>query len=134
MEHHLHEKSMAEFFGEVIYSYSREQAIEDGVLVDVSATAREAGIKFPVAVTSEVWNTFVVVPEGVQGQDEAGRLWDIVWMLRYAITTGDGGSELLYDLHVRNNNRRADRVSLKAVCGPGDDWAPVITVMMPWED
>ena len=28
---------------DLIHSYSRQQAIEDGVLVDVTATAREAG-------------------------------------------------------------------------------------------
>jgi hypothetical protein len=31
---------------EVISAYSREDALRDGVLVDVSALAREAGIKF----------------------------------------------------------------------------------------
>ena len=40
---------------EVIDAYSRAQALEEGVLVDVSVLAREAGIKFPVAVTRAVW-------------------------------------------------------------------------------
>ncbi len=54
--------SMEEVFGEVLSSYSRAQAIADGVLVslnDPSFTFRpglnicaEAGIKFPVAMTS----------------------------------------------------------------------------------
>ena len=59
-----------ELFGEVISSYSRAQAIEDGVLVDVSSVAREAGIKFPVAMTRTVWGKYVEVPEGVSCQDE----------------------------------------------------------------
>ena len=42
-----------ELFGEVISSYSRAQAIEDGVLVDVSSVAREAGINFPIALTDK---------------------------------------------------------------------------------
>ena len=42
-------------FGDVIYQYTRAQAIEDGVLIDVSETAREAGITFPTAVTAAVW-------------------------------------------------------------------------------
>jgi hypothetical protein len=37
---------------ELIHSYSRRQAIADGVLIDVTPTAREAGIKFPVALTA----------------------------------------------------------------------------------
>jgi hypothetical protein len=40
---------------EVIFSYSRKQAIEDGVLVDLTSLARDAGIKFPVAVTRAVF-------------------------------------------------------------------------------
>jgi hypothetical protein len=34
---------------DLIYSYTRAQAIEDGVLVDVSEMAREGGIRFHVA-------------------------------------------------------------------------------------
>jgi hypothetical protein len=41
-----------------------------------------------------------------------------------------------FAIHVRNDNR--DRtpplVRLKAVCGPGDQGEPVITVLMPDED
>jgi hypothetical protein len=69
-------------FGPVIYSYTRAQAVADGVQVEVTKTAKEAGIKFPVFLTRTVFDSFVTVPEGVTGQDEAGRLWDIVWMLR----------------------------------------------------
>ena len=42
---------------DLIHSYSRAQAIEDGVLVDVSETAREAGFTVPVAITRAAWRT-----------------------------------------------------------------------------
>ena len=58
------------------------------MLIDVSQTAREAGIRWPVALTAAVWAKCVAVPPGVACQDEAGRLWDIVWMLRLAIGRG----------------------------------------------
>ena len=126
-----------ELFGEVISSYSRAQAIEDGVLVDVSSVAREAGIKFPVAMTPTAWGKYVEVPEGVSCQDETGRLWDIVWMFRCAAAKFDGHT-LLFKLYVCNHNRecldRRDLVTLKAMCGPGDDAEPVITIMLPDED
>ena len=122
---------------EVISRYTRAQALEDGVLVDVSEVAREAGIKFPVAVTRAVWANYVEVPEGVVAQDESGRLWDILWMLRCQIRRSQGDT-LHFQLYVRNHNRerltRQDLVTLKAVCGPGDDAEPVITVMLPNED
>jgi hypothetical protein len=35
--------------------HTRTQAIEDGVLVDVSKTAKEAGFLYPVEITSAAW-------------------------------------------------------------------------------
>jgi hypothetical protein len=119
---------------DLIHSYTRAQAIADGVLIDVSATAREAGIRYPVALTRAVWDRYVAVPPGVECQDEAGRLWDVVYMLLVAIGASAGGSTLHYRLYIRNDNRRAKSVMLKAVCGPGDDDAPVLTTMLPQED
>lgn len=123
-------------FGDVIYAYTRAQAIEDGTLVDVTETAREAGITIPVALTRAVWDAYVEVPRGKEGlQDERGRLWDVVWMLRFGILRSGGGREILYRLSVICGKPvRRRTVTLKAVCGPGDDAEPVITVMLPEED
>lgn len=124
-----------EIFGEVIHSYSRAEAIEDGVLIDVTETANEVGIGFPVSVTAAVWSNYVKVPAKVECQDEAGRLWDIVWMLRHAIKTQkNAGRQISFVVYVRNNNRAPKPVRLKALCGPGDDMEPVITIMLSEED
>ena len=122
-------------FGDVIYAYTRAQAIEDGVLVDVTTMAKEAGFRWPVALTRTVWNSYVEIPEGVTGQDESGRLWDILNLLRFACRKANG-QEFLFKLHVRSDNREGlpPLVELKAICGPGDDEQPVITVMLPSED
>ena len=50
------EPGNAAAFGPAISAYTRAQAIEDGILVDVSDTAREAGFNIPVTVTRTVWN------------------------------------------------------------------------------
>lgn len=121
-------------FGPVVFSYSRAQAIADGVLVDVSKTAEEAGIKYPTALSSAVWGKYVEVPRSVSWQDEAGRLWDIVFLLSLAIRQSSGRSEIQFTVHVHNDRRGPQPVELKAVCGPGDDAEPVITVMLPEED
>jgi hypothetical protein len=55
------------------------------VLFDVAPTAREAGIRWPVALTAGVRAKCVAVPHGVVCQDEAGRLWDVLSTLRFAI-------------------------------------------------
>lgn len=118
---------------EIISTYSRAQAIDDGTLVDLTEWAKETGIKFPLAVTREVWNQYIDVPEGVECQDERGRAHDVLWMFACAAKRFSG-SELRYQLYVRNDNRRPKLVTLKAVCGPGDDPRPVITIMLPEQD
>lgn len=124
-------------FGEIIYSYTRKQALADGFQVDVSTVATEAGIRFPVFLTRTVYDAFVTVPPNVSGQDEAGRLWDIVWMLRFAIRKAQSGqTRLPFALYVRNDHRAPRLVKLIAECGPldMDKPEPAITVMMPDED
>ncbi|MCW5552159.1 MAG: hypothetical protein KIS67_08320 [Verrucomicrobiae bacterium] len=124
-------------FGPVVYSYTRAQAVADGVQVDVTKTAQEAGIKYPMFLTRAVWDAYVAVPPDVTAQDEAGRLWDVVWMTRFGILRARPGVDRIpVALYVRNDNRRAKLVKLIAQCGPQDmdDPAPAITVMMPDED
>jgi hypothetical protein len=124
-------------FGEVIYAYTRAQAVADGVQVEVATVAAEAGIRFPVFLTRSVFDAYVTVPPNVSGQDEAGRLWDIVWMLRFAIRkAAQGQNRLPFALYVRNDNRTPRPVKLVAMCGPLDldDTQPAITVMLPDED
>jgi hypothetical protein len=124
-------------FGGAIFSYTRKQAVEDGVQVEVTKTAQEAGIKYPVFLTRAVFDTYVAMPEGVNGQDEAGRLWDVVWMLRVAVhKAAQGQNRLPFALYVRNDNRAPRLVKLIATCGALDidDAQPAITVMLPDED
>jgi hypothetical protein len=121
---------------DLIHSYSRAQAIADGVLVDVSAVAAEVGIRWPVALTRAVWERCVRVPAGVACQDEAGRLWDVLWLLRWAIRRQGGGGVVPFAVHVHNDNRAGipPLVHLKALSGPGDQGEPVLTVLLPEED
>ncbi len=123
--------SVTSFFGDPISIYSRAQAIEDGVLADVSEPAREAGFKFPVAVTSAVWHDVVTPPEGTQGyQDEAGRLWDLLTILRMAIRTSRDSTDRIQfaPLFVTAAGKPPVPVALRAECHGGDDGEPVITI------
>jgi len=93
----------------IIHTYTRAQALADGEQVDVSTVAAEAGIRFPVFLTRAVYETYVTVPPQVTGQDEAGRLWDILWMLRHACRSSDAGADrTIVKLYVRNDNRPRD--------------------------
>jgi hypothetical protein len=130
------------FFGEVVYSYSRAQALEDGVLIDVTDTAREAGFRWPVALSAGAWADCVAwsdIDSAKQTpQDESGRLWDVVFMAAHAVRTRTGGgAELLYDLaRVPRDGeaRQAVVTTLKLIVGPGDGGEPVVTILPPDED
>ena len=147
------EMSMEEVFGEVLSSYTRAQAIADGVLVslnDPSFTFRpglnicaEVGIKFPVAMTIAAFAKTVSELDTPLPpcQDISGRLWDVLTMFRLAAKRG--GSEIRFPVTVinwvrvggeRTNRTRRETVILKALCGPGDNGEPVITIMLPDED
>jgi hypothetical protein len=124
-------------FGEVICAYTRSQAVADGQQVEVSKLAAEAGIRFPVFLTRGVYEQFVIVPEGVEGQDETGRIYDILTMLRFAIRhSRTGADRLAVALYVRNDNQHARLVKLIATCGAldMDDPQPAITVLLPDEN
>ena len=130
----------SELFGDadVIASYSRAQAIDDGVLVDVSETAREAGFRYPVALTCGAWAELVAWDDANAAvQDEAGRLWDVLWMARAAIARSSGRRRVTATLRRVENRPDATAATVAAFvaeCGPGDDLEPVITLMLPGED
>ena len=55
----------------VIHAYTRGEALADGVLVDVTATAKEAGFKVPTAVTASVFNECIEwTEEGRQAEPD----------------------------------------------------------------
>jgi len=95
----------------VIFSYTRAQAIEDGVLVDLSAWAQETGFKVPVACTSTVWQGYVVPPPGTEalGQSERGRGHDLLWMLYVAIKASKDSQRDQFLYRVLFCRRRARR-------------------------
>ena len=122
----------------VIFSYTRAQAIEDGVLLDLTAWAMETGFKIPVACTSAVWHGYIVPPEGTKelGQSERGRAHDLLWMLFCAIrgSKGTKRESMPFTVVFLQAPRRHEEVTLKAHCGPGDHGEPVLTIMTPYED
>ena len=132
-------QSAESFFGNVISTYTRAQAIEDGVLIDAGAMAREAGFKWPVALTSAAWTDCVAWTEDDSRQqiyqDESGRLWDVLYMASHAIRTSkDSGDRLLFQfcrVPRDGQSMEAELITLRLIVGPGE---PVITILQPHED
>lgn len=124
-------------FGELIHAYTRKEALEDGELVDVSSTTREAGIRYPVALTRAAWAACVAWSGGAH-QDESGRLWDVCWLLACFIRKQPAGVDrFLFTVRVVPDGSRGSRttpIALRAVCSGGDAGEPVVTVMLEEED
>lgn len=119
---------------DLIFVYTRKQAIADGTLIDVSTMAREAGFVYPVAITAAAWAECVAVSSDLDGQDEKGRLWDVLNLLRFAIRRpGSNASEIRFQVSVRQATGSL-AVKLKAICGPDDEADPCVTIMLPDED
>ena len=136
----------------IISTYTTKEAVEDGFLVRIEDDqSKEAGIKYPVYLTRSVWDKYVEVPEGMEGeQDQSGRLWDILFMFAMAARRTPGAL-LFYELICRipdagnwetnekvlKGESRLNRlIRLKAVIGPQDidDPSPGIFIMKPGED
>jgi len=126
---------------DVISTYTREQAIDDGVLVDLSELGREAGFKFPVAVTARLWAEYIANESALEapGQSEQGRAWDVLSMLMFAVRLGRAsGSEtyykVIFTMPKARKGYKQQTVVLKSLVGPGDNMEPVITIMLTDED
>ena len=120
----------------LIYSYSRAQAIEDGVLIDVTTQAKEAGFKFHTVVTDNLLHSYIALPAGLQGEGQSveGRLRDVLLVLRTAILGKSATDYLELDVLFLMAPGRHERVRIIAVVGPGDHGEPVMTIMLPGDD
>ncbi|MDI6696232.1 MAG: DNA repair protein RadC [Anaerolineales bacterium] len=123
---------------DLIYAYTRSQALEDGVLVDVSQMAGEAGFRFPTAITADLHAR--ITPnerEKALGQSYDGRLWDVVFLASFTarrLSMADRGSfdVSLFEADDAPPHRTHRRtLSLWMVVGPGDQGEPVITIGFP---
>jgi uncharacterized protein DUF6573 len=132
-------------FGEVISSYSRKEAIDDGVLVDLmqdkdGRMVRELGFRLDIAMTAAAYQQTIEPTDGVlpPGQDRSGRLWDVLWMLRVAIRSASPDSHSArFHVWVSNcsgGRTKVELIQLKALSGPGDQAEPTLTIMLPDED
>jgi len=120
---------------EIISTYSRAEALDDGLLIDVTRQAAEAGFKIPVAVTRAAWADCVEWTEEdnthLAFQDQSGRLWDVLWMAVNAAKRDRDADRITFQVFRVPRDRSSVApigVSLEMSIGPGDTLAPVITI------
>ena len=61
---------------------NRQQAIQAGMLIDVTEDAKQLGLTFPVTVTKPLWDIGIAPIEGLSEEDKAERLRDVLMAFR----------------------------------------------------
>jgi hypothetical protein len=120
-----------------VHAYSRMQALSDGVLLDLSELAREAGFRWPLAVTSRLYYEYLVpsLELASDGQSLTGRAWDLLNVLKYTIREAKDETFLRFSvLFLMSRGSTPIPIELISIAGPGDDGEPVLTVLLPDED
>ena len=73
----------------------REAAIQAGTLIDVTPTALELGITFPVTITRPLWEVGIVTNQSLPEEDQTSRLRDILMAFRLRLASLTTVSPLL---------------------------------------
>jgi hypothetical protein len=116
-------------FGEPIYSYSRAQAIRDGILADLTQIeSMRHHWKVPIACTAAVW-TIVEQAAKREGQDVPGICHDISTMAKLGFAKPADIDRVYFKVIIAGSEH-----TLKLHIGPGDAGEPVLTLMLPDED
>ena len=121
----------------LIFSYTREMALEDGVLIDVTEDAKQVGFSLHTVVTSNLFNGYVVPAaelDGSFGQSTAGRMHDLLMLARIAAGGEPDGDRVVFQVGFLMRPGRLETVKVILHIGPGDNGEPVLTLMLPEDD
>ena len=117
----------------LIYSYTAEDAINDGFLHDVSEMAKEAGFKWPVRITAGVFDLVKPSDSAKQyGQSFKGRLWDVLNMARLAVRRASP-DETLTTFEVIFQDGPKIRKTKELWAALDTTFGPAIHIMLPSE-
>mgnify|MGYP001205399228 CR=1 FL=1 len=127
---------------DIVFRYTRKQAMRDGVLIDCTNAdfgdlCKQLGIRVNVAMTSGAWAaTIGGIDDPIPpGQTIEGRLWDVLYAFRYSISIqGNESDRVFFQVGVKQPDGKREVVSLWSLIGPGDEGEPVITIMLRGED
>lgn len=104
--------------------YTREDALAEGTLKDVTEMARQAEIPYPVAVTRTVWDDYIAR----RPQDDWSVLNILLGFTLYCGTDPDPG-QTFFEVFVDNVP-----ITLKAVTEMDSSGGTIITILLPNED
>ena len=121
----------------VVFEYSRAQAIADGVLVDVTEQAKQIGFKIHTVITGTIFHGYIEPPAGVDGsfgQSVTGRLHDVLTLALFAARRAVNTDRVTFKVDFLMAPGRKETIEAIAHIGPGDNSEPCLTIMLPEDD
>lgn len=132
---------------ELIHAYTRQQALSDGVLIEMKQ-AKRYGFRVPVAITSAAfgaaidWNLMDPEVQTVVAQREAAVLMAALRTAQEGIRAHREGTgpepgnriDFVVDCLANDGSAQPKKVPMYMLIGPGDNAEPVGTIMLPGED
>lgn len=121
---------------EIIHTYTRKQALQDGNLCNVSELGRMAGFKVPVAVTAAVLGICRLRETPGDGQPDRWFLRKVLAVARLhaSYDRNRNASRFLFDATFFNEKQEREAEGFQCVVGPDDDGLPCVTIMTDVED
>ena len=125
----------------VCQRYTREQAIAEGLLVDISEVTVNLGFLAPVAMTKMAWSDAVEWSAVTADQkniklDEKERLRVVAYSALLAARQSEGMARTLFDLYripALGKSLRPRRATMVMQIAAGDHGEPTITISLPGE-
>jgi hypothetical protein len=113
----------------------REAAIQAGTLIDVTPTALQLGISFPVTISRPLWEVGVVTNQSLPEEDQTTRLRDILMAFRLRLISLTTVSPLLDfpALLALPPNRVPEPMPLFALIQPDPTHQANVTLLLPNE-
>ena len=121
----------------VVFEYSRAQAIADGVLVDVTEQAKQIGFKIHTVITGTIFHRYVEPPAGLDGsfgQSVTGRLHDVLTLALFAARRAVNTDRVTFKVDFLMAPGRKETIEAIAHIGPGDNYEPCLTIMLAEDD
>jgi hypothetical protein len=129
----INQQADSDLFGEVVYSYTRKQAVADGHQIlltgDNAALARDFGWKYPIYFTRGVWD---LIEQSAAYENDPNDLTGILWDFLMTARFGQDVTEDLRKFYITINEKgRPHRHLFYIQVGPTDidDPAPALTIM-----
>lgn len=112
-----------------------KRAIEAGVLIDVTPTAKEVGITFPITITKPLWEAGITVHQTLTAEETARRLRDVLMAFRLRLSSLVTVSPLIDfpALLAIPPDTTPQPIPLFALVQPNKEHQAIVTLLLPNE-